>query len=124
MDRKSKARAYLETCPPAISGQGGHNQTFKVACALVQRFLLSREEALEQLRMYNLRCEPPWSEKELAHKVDDALKAQPLRPSRHRLPRTLPEMIPIRPYKYPPSIVLKKIERTRSTDTSPIDKED
>src|SRR5262249_23753761 len=33
---------------------------------------LSDEDALTLLRDYNQRCDPPWSEAELLHKVDDA----------------------------------------------------
>ena len=32
------ARKYVAAMPPAISGQGGHNQTYSVACTLVQGF--------------------------------------------------------------------------------------
>ena len=32
-DPLPRAQAYLKKCQPAISGKGGHNQTFKVACA-------------------------------------------------------------------------------------------
>jgi len=69
MDR---ARAYVATMPAAISGQGGHNQTYAVACVLVLRFGLSRDEAMTVLREYNGRCQPPWTEAELDHKVDSA----------------------------------------------------
>jgi hypothetical protein len=70
-----RARAYLARCPGAISGQGGHNRTFFVACKLVKGFGLSPDEALDILVTdYNPRCEPPWTEKELRHKVDDAAK--------------------------------------------------
>lgn len=68
-----RARAYIATMPPGISGQGGHNATFAAACALV-RFDLSRESAIELLREFNERCEPPWRENELEHKVDSAFQ--------------------------------------------------
>lgn len=67
-----RSRKYVATMPPAISEQGGHNQTFHVACVLVLGFGLPREAALQVLREYNERCVPPWSERELAHKVDSA----------------------------------------------------
>lgn len=71
-----RARAYLEKCDPAIAGQGGHNQTFKVACKLVKGFGLNQETALELLMtVYNAKCQPPWSEKELRHKVESAAKS-------------------------------------------------
>lgn len=76
LSNRQQAERFLEKCPPAISGQGGHNQTFKVACKLVQGFALPRDEALALLRVYNNRCQPHWTEKELAHKVNDAMKAE------------------------------------------------
>ena len=70
-----RAIAYLAACPPAVSGQGGHNQTFAVTQALVHGFCLEPQTALRLLRdHYNPRCKPAWSEKELQHKVDSALK--------------------------------------------------
>jgi len=67
-----RARAYLAKCPPAISGQGGHNLTFSVATALVHGFALDFEEASRLLAEYNSHCQPPWSESELQHKVQSA----------------------------------------------------
>jgi hypothetical protein len=65
---------YLDQCPPAISGQGGHNRTFAVACILVHGFALSVSEALPYLQAYNQRCRPEWTHKELMHKLTDAAK--------------------------------------------------
>ena len=68
-----RAAAYLGAMPPAISGQGGHNAAYAAATVLVHGFGLATEEALDLLRKeYNPRCQPPWSEKELLHKVTDA----------------------------------------------------
>lgn len=69
-----RARRYLAKTPPAISGQNGHGQTFHAACVLVVGFGLGREQALDLLKEWNLVCQPPWTDKELEHKVDDALK--------------------------------------------------
>lgn len=63
---------YVDACPPAISGQAGHIATFKVAIALVRGFDLSPEKALPFLERYNWRCEPPWTDKELRHKLTQA----------------------------------------------------
>ena len=71
-----RARKYLDTIPGAISGSGGHNQTFRVACVLVLGFGLAKPEALALLLEYNRRCEPPWSDRELLHKVDSADKQE------------------------------------------------
>jgi hypothetical protein len=67
-----RAEAYVAKMPPAVSGQGGHNQTFAVACCLVRDFGLSVTEARPVLQVYNQRCEPPWEPWELDHKLDDA----------------------------------------------------
>lgn len=70
-----RARKYLVKLPPAISGQGGHSATFRAACALVIGFGLERDQALALLREWNeTHCHPPWSERELVHKVTDALE--------------------------------------------------
>jgi hypothetical protein len=70
-----RARAYLATMDPAIEGQGGHNMLYKAACAMVIDFDLDPETAFGLLAFnYNPRCQPPWSEKELRHKVEDANK--------------------------------------------------
>lgn len=69
----ARASAYLDRIPPAISGSGGHNQTYAAATAMVHGFALEPEVALRLLMdRYNPRCEPSWSEKELRHKVKDA----------------------------------------------------
>lgn len=63
-----RCRAYLEKCPEAVSGQGGHNATFLAACECY-RFGLSPDEAWAMLDWWNsAKCDPPWNEKELRHK--------------------------------------------------------
>lgn len=74
---QQRARAYLATLPPAISGQHGHDRTFEAACRLVQGFGLLAEDALPLLREFNTRCQPPWSEEELRHKLEDAARIEP-----------------------------------------------
>jgi len=69
-----RARAYLAKMPPAISGHGGHNATFLAARALVCGFALDEDDAFDLLVSdYNQRCEPPWAEWELRHKVRSAI---------------------------------------------------
>ena len=67
-----RARAYVEKMPPAIAGQGGSDATFNVAKALCHDFALSQAEAVPIMQEFNARCVPPWSEKELLHKLADA----------------------------------------------------
>ncbi|HWA98631.1 MAG TPA: bifunctional DNA primase/polymerase, partial [Pirellulales bacterium] len=66
-----RARKYIGKMPPGISGQGGHDATLAAACELF-RFGLTDSEAAAVLDEFNQRCEPQWSDKELAHKLDDA----------------------------------------------------
>lgn len=70
-----RAARYLEKCDVAISGSGGHNATFAACLKLVGSFPeLVEDECLIMLSDWNQRCHPPWSEKELAHKLSDALR--------------------------------------------------
>lgn len=70
-----RARKYVEKMDAAVSGEGGHNKTYAVACVLVKGFELSTAQALDILKDYNARCDPPWTEHELQHKIDDASRA-------------------------------------------------
>ena len=58
--------------PLAISENGGHDALFAVACVLVHGFDLPEPEAWLILCEYNARCQPPWSERELRHKLRSA----------------------------------------------------
>jgi Bifunctional DNA primase/polymerase, N-terminal len=82
---RERVERYLDNCEPAVSGQRGHDTTFRVLCQVINGFDLSPEEALSAALYYNQKCEPPWSEKELKHKVDDALNAQHEKPRGHLL---------------------------------------
>ena len=77
-----RAIQYIAKMPPAISGSGGHPATFNVAVALCHGFDLKEEEAWPILLQYNTHCEPPWSEKELKHKLAGARQL-----TRHHQPR-------------------------------------
>jgi hypothetical protein len=66
---------YIGKIPGAVSGYGGHAQTFKVAMVLFNGFGCSEAETLEWMRHYNSKCEPPWSEAELRHKARSATEA-------------------------------------------------
>lgn len=70
-----RAAAYLAKIPPAVSGESGHDVTFHAACVLVRDFDLSIEDALPILAEWNDHCSPPWSDRELLHKLQDADKA-------------------------------------------------
>lgn len=68
-----QAREYLaHRAPPAIEGQGGHDQTYRVAC-MVRDFGLSEEASADlMLEIYNPRCVPPWDVEELKGIVGNA----------------------------------------------------
>lgn len=73
-----EARAEALAHPPAISGQRGHDTTIALAGRLCRGHALPPQLAFEVLRdVYNARCEPPWSDAELWHKVDDATEGSP-----------------------------------------------
>jgi hypothetical protein len=67
-----QARSYIAQIPPAVAGEGGDAQTFRVACVLIVEFGLSVEEALPVMQEFNQRCSPPWTTLELLHKLDNA----------------------------------------------------
>jgi putative DNA primase/helicase len=70
-----RAIAYAKSIDPAIAGQRGHNQTLRAACSIGPGFDLDPEDCLRiLLEHFNPRCEPPWSEKELRHKVEEAYR--------------------------------------------------
>jgi hypothetical protein len=69
---QERARRYAERMPGSVSGQGGHVAAMKVARAIVTGFGLDEGAALDVMRHWNAKCSPPWSEKELAHKVREA----------------------------------------------------
>ena len=67
-----RARRYMQTIEPAIGGSGGHHKTFHAAQVLVRGFSLADHDAEQLLGEYNARCSPPWSARELAHKLKSA----------------------------------------------------
>ena len=66
------ARKYINYIQ-AISGNGGHNSTYRAACYLSDKGL-TKEESLELLIDWNqTNADPTWSVSELEHKIEDAL---------------------------------------------------
>ena len=76
LDVVERARRYIAKCPPAISGQGGHDAAFHVAALLVHGFALGDGDAMTLMWEFNTRCQPPWTERELRHKLASAASAQ------------------------------------------------
>ena len=75
-DRVERARRYVAVLPPAIQGSHGDVYTFRVCCRLVRGFALEDGEALAVLQDWNNRCQPPWTERELAR---EGLASAPIR---------------------------------------------
>jgi hypothetical protein len=67
-----RAQAYLAKLPGAIAGQGGHDSTFRAACILIEGFGLSVDDAFPLLAEWNVTCQPPWTERDLRHKLESA----------------------------------------------------
>lgn len=70
-----RARKYLAKCDPAIQGSGGRTVTFMTAQRLVRGFTLSVEDAFVLMSEWNQRCSPPWSDRELRIKCEEAATA-------------------------------------------------
>lgn len=79
-DTYARARAYVAKMPEAIAGAHGHDATFSVARKIVQDFGLFAGDAWSLLLEYNSRCQPPWSERDLRHKLDSAVRARVAKP--------------------------------------------
>lgn len=73
--KEARVLSYLSRCQPSISGKRGHDHAFRVACAVVKGFDCSEHEATRYLSDWNSRCEPPWTDDELSHKVESAMNA-------------------------------------------------
>jgi hypothetical protein len=65
---------YLASCPPAVSGEHGHDATLRVAITLIQGFDLSPETAWPFFQEWNQKCMPPWNERDLMRKLREADK--------------------------------------------------
>lgn len=99
-----RARAYLEKLPLAIAGQGGHRATYSAACRLVE-FGLNESEAFAALSEWNeSHCQPPWTERDLRHKLDDAFRNASPKESFANSGMTRPIARP----QYMPSITIKR----------------
>jgi putative DNA primase/helicase len=70
---EARALAYLQTCDPAISGAKGHSQLLKVCIKVGPGYDLSPETTFGLVwQVYNDTCQPPWSEKDVRRKVEQA----------------------------------------------------
>lgn len=60
----------------AISGEGGHNATYRVACRLRDAGLSATEAMAMLVRWNETNAVPPWTERELTHKIKSAFNAK------------------------------------------------
>lgn len=87
-DTFKRVRAYVAKMDPAIQGSNGSGACFEVANVVTHNGLTSDEEWSIMLE-YNQRCDPPWSERELRHKLESARNAENPRVLEDR-PRSVP----------------------------------
>jgi hypothetical protein len=74
--RKVSARRYVAKMEPSVSGCNGHGKAYAVACVLVGRFELPFDDAMKLFVEFNQRCQPPWNEKQIMHKLESAMGAE------------------------------------------------
>jgi hypothetical protein len=70
--REKRARAWIAKADIAISGQHGSARTISVAVRIVRGFDLPKELALSVMQDWNRLCDPPWTDRDLKRKIDDA----------------------------------------------------
>jgi putative DNA primase/helicase len=73
--RLKLARAALRHAEPAVEGENGSRACLKAAITVVRGYLVPTEGgiACDLLQdAYNPRCNPPWAEYELVHKINSA----------------------------------------------------
>lgn len=72
IDVISRARMWMSKVDPSIQGQHGSNTAIRAIERVVRGFEIdSDDDAMFVLEEWNQRCKPPWSEKELLHKIRD-----------------------------------------------------
>lgn len=81
--RVGQCRRYLAACPGAKQGEGADDYAFNLAVKVVHGFLVPEETAVELLMEWGEKEDNlddggsyyPWTEKQITHKVRDALRA-------------------------------------------------
>jgi len=69
-----KCCKYLDKIAPAVEGQKGSDKAYRAACE-IYKFGLDGNEARAAFDHYNARCMPPWNEREIEHKLQQAKNA-------------------------------------------------
>ena len=75
LEMADRARKYIAKIF-SIEGKGGDRQLFRAACALIQKFNLPGEIALEELRRWNGQgnAQPEWPDDRLVYKIREAAR--------------------------------------------------
>lgn len=90
MTPHQRAALWLSKVPPAVSGQSGHSTTYTAAVGLVHGFQISEADSLALLSSWNQYCQPPWTERELIHKLREAASKSHAKPAGHLLQSGVP----------------------------------
>jgi len=73
--RMALAMNKTSTLPASISGEHGHDKAILACCWIMQKFPdLTDAEIVTVLFDWNNRCSPPWTQEELARKIQEARK--------------------------------------------------
>jgi hypothetical protein len=108
---EERAVLYLAKVDPAISGRNGHGTTFRAACAIGPGFDLDPETAYRLIRdHYSPRCQPPWTDEEIRHKVDDAYRVATDRGFLLNKPLDRPAAPAAVPIAEPPPVDIEDVE--------------
>lgn len=74
-ERAKRGAAYLAKIPGAVSGDAGHTATFNAVSAVMIGFDLDEQTTRALIASdYNPRCDPPWSDREIDHKIASVAK--------------------------------------------------
>jgi hypothetical protein len=89
VDAVERARRYVAKMPEVVSGQRGQNAAGKVAVVLMRGFALPIDQARPVMAEFSARRVPPWSDREIEHKLVQARDDARL-PTGYQLTDTLP----------------------------------
>ncbi len=74
LDKVERAARWADAADAAVQGAAGSATAMRVIGTAVRGFELSPAEAMDALSSWNAKCSPPWTERELEHKIASALK--------------------------------------------------
>lgn len=76
LSKEQRIELYVDRCAVAVSGEEGSKRTMAVARTLYTGFELSEADTVRWLTRFSQRCKPPWSEKEILHKVKSVVNTK------------------------------------------------